>query len=100
MLHFCKQLIQWRRAESTLLNGNMRWIGVAEPLLGIVREVSGLAPLVVVFNLSGEAQVVKLSAPGLQVLSDSPVPQNMAGSVEAGRVLLPPHGIFIGTSDA
>jgi alpha-glucosidase len=95
MLQFCKRLLQWRRTRTEVMTGKMRWIGVTEPLLGIVREQVGKPPLLALFNLSEMPQSVSLSEAGMEAVDDSPVPSQYAGYVEDGTAFLPPYGILL-----
>ena len=73
------------------------WIGVTEPLLGLVREQSGKPHLLALFNLSDLPQSVALIEAGMQAMADSPVPAAYCGYVENDTAFLPPYGILLST---
>ncbi len=97
MLQFCKQILQWRRANKAILAQKTRWISVAQPLLGFVRDQERKSPLLTLFNLSDKPQSMSLSDAGMEALADSPVPAVYAAYVEKGTAFLPPYGILLST---
>lgn len=89
-LHAFRRFMAWRRTQPALRWGGVRFIDTAEPVLAFVRELDGEAVLAA-FNLG--AAPVALGLPGLEAAQVLPGHGAREGRVEAGRLLLPAHGV-------
>jgi len=95
-LHAVRTFLRWRASQPALVDGDIRFLDAAEPVLAFERMHEG-SRLLAVFNLSaaeatfavaGERSCNPVDAPGVQ-----------AGTLADGCVQLPPHGVFFATID-
>lgn len=89
-------LLQWRQRHLAVLDGRQRWMGLPEPLLGLIRETDGEAPLVVVLNFSAEPQALMLPVSDIQAIENPGGLGGFQGTVDANRIHLPAYGVFVG----
>lgn len=91
-------LLKWRQMVHDLVGfGRQRWMGVPEPLLGIIREQPGSATsLLLMLNFSGAAQELELPIAGVAVAEIPAGLEPYAGTLLGRRVLLPGFGVFVG----
>lgn len=93
VLNAVRAFLAWRRAQPALVEGDIRFLDIPEPVLAFVREHAGQR-LLVAFNLSGEAVDCALD---VATLSPVDAPGVVHGRTEAGRLHLPAHGAFYAT---
>ena len=68
LLHKVRQLIHWRQQQPALVNGELSQLVLDNPqLIALVREYEG-ARLLVVLNMTGEAQQAMLDADVAEVI--------------------------------
>jgi alpha-glucosidase len=94
VLNAVRAFLRWRRGQSALVHGSIRFIDAPAPLLAFVRE-SQTQCVVAVFNLSNETATFLLP-PELRVattLEIASLPRCVAG---CGSVELPPHRAWFG----
>lgn len=86
MLAFYRAALAWRRAHPVLSHGDIDFLKTAEPILAF-RRSDGEANMVCAFNLSTEAQELKLTAesPALE-----PISRN--ARLKDGKLTLGPNG--------
>lgn len=91
VLHAVRAFLRWRAGQPALVTGDIRMLDAPEPVLAFVRG----AGLLVVFNLS--ADVARWTLPdGMHALPVD-VPGVTPGTLDDGRLTLPPHAAFYGT---
>ncbi|MBA2079889.1 MAG: alpha-glucosidase [Rhodanobacter sp. 68-29] len=84
-----RRFLDWRRGQSALRHGSIRFLDTAEPVLAFVREL-GDESVLVVFNLSAAAVELALPLPGeWQALQGHGL---VTGTLEYGRLQLPANG--------
>jgi alpha-glucosidase len=93
-LHAVRRFLRWRRTQSALVAGEIRFLDAPEPVLAFVRADAG-GELLVVFNLSADAVAWPLP-PGLSPRTVD-APGVAAGQLDDGRLRLPAHGAFYAT---
>src|SRR5690606_6529672 len=98
VLNAVRAFLRWRRGQSALVHGSIRFIDASAPLLAFVRE-SQTQCVVAVFNLSNEPATFPLppelcAAATLEIAS---LPHCVAG---CGGVELPPHRAWLGALGA
>ena len=93
MLAFYRRLLTWRRGHDALVDGDIAFFKVAEPVLAFRRSSPG-GNLVCVFNLSPEVLTVTVTG-----LPDDAVPESVSerASLKRQKLTLGPNGYaFIG----
>jgi alpha-glucosidase len=93
LLNAWRRFLGWRRQQRPLVEGDLVPLELPEPLLGFER-VLGEERIVCLFNLGDEKARVPLG--GLAPMHGHGFPVRL----EAGDVVLPPHGVFFGASAA
>jgi alpha-glucosidase len=93
LLNAWRRFLRWRKQQPALIEGALVPLGLPEPLLGFER-VRGRERLLCLFNLGDEP----LRAPlrGFAPLDGHGFPARF----EAGQVVLGPHGVFFGKTEA
>ena len=90
VLHAFRNFLNWRKAHPALVEGSIRFLDSAEPVLLFERQ-AGDETLLLAFNLSGEAVRHPLPAGEWQALA---LPGPVAGAIEAGELVLPGHAVY------
>ena len=88
MLNFTRKLLAWRKRHPALIDGDIRFLDMPEPVLAFERSRSGERVLCV-FNPSTEPARVRLSVEGSPTRLDGP---GLAGDIEGDHVRLPGYG--------
>ena len=89
-LNSLRRFLRWRHDQPALRWGDVRFLTLPEPLLAFTRRVDAQV-LLAVFNLSSEAQQVRLPAEArtMRALDDHGLP---SGHLEGRRLSLPGYG--------
>lgn len=87
MLVFTRRFLAWRKRHPALIRGDIRFLDLAEPLLGFERT-AGAECVLCVFNLSGEEHSFRLHA-AASIIDEAP---GVAGSVSEAVARLPAWG--------
>jgi len=90
VLNAFRSFLSWRKAHPALVEGSIRFLDSAEPVLLFERQ-AGDETLLLAFNLSGETVRHALPAGEWQALA---LPGPVAGAVEAGELVLPGHAVY------
>jgi len=96
VLQQVRRFLAWRRQQPALQNGSIHFHDAPEPILAFTRASDGQR-LLVVFNLSAQAQQWRLPQP----LRDhaASTPEFGAGHYVDGELSLPPRGVWIARID-
>ena len=88
MLAYYRRLIAWRRGQDALVDGDIEFFNVAEPVLAF-RRMSSTGNLLCIFNLSPQPEAVTLAG-----LADDALPEPLSERASRkGRMLaLGPNG--------
>ncbi|GLQ53039.1 alpha-glucosidase [Devosia nitrariae] len=87
LLNFYRTFIAWRRGHSALIDGDIAFLRLPEPLLGFRRSGDDGQSVLCLFNLSPEAKVLKLSGVGGGL-----EPVSSAASLDGRTLALGPNG--------
>jgi alpha-glucosidase len=93
VLQFTRRLLRWRKSIPQLLNGEIQFFDVPEPLLALQRELAGAPSVIAVFNLG--AQQIEIDWPPAHAaiaLSG----HGLAGRVVGTKLVLPPYAAWFG----
>ena len=96
ILEFYKHVLQLRHSNSALLHGNYKPINEDNPSVLSYLRLYKNQGVVVVLNMSGTAQNVALELKPNGFTSAKKLVATRASAVKAGKVSLPPYGVFIG----
>ena len=91
VLNHVRRFLAWRRSQSALQHGAIRFLDTPEPVLAFVREAQG-ETLLAVFNLSAEA--LQWTPPAGHAITAVAEHGLRAGEVRDGVLQLPPRGAF------
>jgi len=90
MLNFYRQLLQWRKSQPAILQGDLQLLPVTEQVFAFVRA-AGAERVLCVFNFSDQAATYALPA-DLQVAQSLTGSGLSGASVQNGQVALAPWG--------
>ncbi|MGC1371464.1 MAG: alpha-glucosidase [Candidatus Sulfotelmatobacter sp.] len=96
ILEFYKRVLQLRHSNSALLHGNYTPINEDDPSVLSYLRLNKNQGVVVVLNMSGTAQNVALELKPSGFTSAKKLVATGASRMKAGKVSLPPYGVFIG----
>ncbi len=90
VLHAFRAFLAWRKAHPALVEGSIRFLDSAEPVLLFERQL-GDEVLLLAFNLSDAMVRHPLPAGTWHALE---LPGPVAGSAQAGELVLPAHAVY------
>lgn len=94
-LNSFRRFVRWRKAHPALLRGDIRFLELPAPLLGVVRSDENES-ILALFNLGGEERSVSVPAVGACELSGHGL---ISGRLQDGAITLPAYAAFFATAE-